>query len=94
MLGLQGDLTAALADLGYPPEARAFRPHVTLGRFGPGRRPSRDLTPLVNHYKTWYAGPFAVTEAVVFASTPGRDAVAYAPLGRAPLRGRNPGAST
>src|SRR5262249_38251274 len=91
--GLQSGVPAAVARTGYPTESRPFHPHVTLGRFGPGRRPARDLSPLVNHYKTWYAGPFGVTEAVVFASTPGRDATAYAPLGRALLRGPNPDGS-
>ena len=32
LLALHGRLTAALADLGLQPEARAYRPHVTMAR--------------------------------------------------------------
>jgi len=89
---LQAALVAALARESYPADTRsAFHPHVTLGRFGFGRKPAHDLTPLINHYKTWHAGPFTVSEAVVFASAGGRDGPSYAALGRAPLLGRKPG---
>ncbi len=85
---LQADVTAAVARLDYRPEARPFHAHVTLGRFPPGRRPARDLTNVVSHYRTWHAGPFEVAEAVTFGSSPSREGPVYAPLGRAPLRGR------
>lgn len=89
---LHATLVAAVARMNYPADTRsAFLPHVTLGRFGFGRKPAHDLTPLVNHYKTWHAGPFSVSEAVVFASAGGRDGPSYAALGRAPLLGRKPG---
>ena len=65
-----------------------FHPHVTLGRVKAGRGPAPDLTPIVNHYKTWSAGAFTVVEAVTFASTLTPDGPIYAPLGRAPLAGR------
>ena len=85
---LQTAVVAAAARLDYRPESRPFHAHVTLGRFGPGRRPDRDLTHVVSHYRTWHAGPFAVTGAVTFGSTSTREGPVYAPLGRAPLRGR------
>lgn len=90
---LQAAVTSAIARLDYRPESRPFHPHVTLGRFGPGRHPARDFTNLVSHYRTWHAGPFDVAEVVVFGSTLTRDGPVYAPLGRAPLKGRKPTAS-
>ncbi len=42
---LQHRLEQAFAPLGFPTEARAFRPHVTLGRVGRDARP-RDLAGL------------------------------------------------
>lgn len=35
---LQAALSRTVADLGYPADLSPFRPHVTLGRFPPGRR--------------------------------------------------------
>lgn len=36
---LQHRMEQEFAPLGFPTEARAFRPHITLGRAGPGARP-------------------------------------------------------
>lgn len=90
---LQTSVTATAARFGYRPEARPFHAHVTLGRFGPGRGPKRDLTPVVSHYRTWHAGPFDVAEAVIFGSTLTREGPVYTPLGRGPFRGRKRGTS-
>lgn len=90
---LQAAVAGAAAGFIARPDPHPFHAHVTLGRFGFGRRPAHDLTPRINHYRTWHAGPFAVTEAVVFSSNPGRDGEAYAPLARAPLRARKPDAT-
>lgn len=96
LCALQSALAGAAARLKYPTDGKPFHPHVTLGRFLPrrGADPSgeRALTQALNRYKTWHAGPFPVTEAVTFASTQTPDGAAYAPLGRAPLAARKPGA--
>ncbi len=91
---LQVAVTAAVARLDYRPEARPFQPHVTLGRFGHGRRPTRDITPVLSHYRTWHAGPFTVSEAVTLSSTQTREGSVYATLGRAPFRSRKDDLST
>jgi len=88
---LQKEVVKAVRSIGHPPDDDRFHPHVTLGRLKPGRGPSPDMTPLLKHYRTWAAGSFTVAEAVVFASTLTRDGPLYAPLGRAPLRGRKAG---
>lgn len=87
-------LQAAVADtverLNYPAEkAKPYHPHVTLGRLKPGRGPVRDLTPILNHYRTWNVGPFPVAEIITYSSHMSRDNPVYAPLGRAPLRGKS-----
>ena len=59
-----------------PPRHRAataceddrFSPHVTLGRFKPGRRGTVDLTAIVERYRSWSCGEFTASEVVGFAS--------------------------
>lgn len=89
----QKKLAAAVRRAGYPPDDKHFHPHVTLGRLKPGRGPSPDLTPQINHYRTWSAGSFEAPEAVTFASTLTPEGPVYAPLGRAPFRGGKPATS-
>jgi 2'-5' RNA ligase len=86
--GLQKEVVKAVRSIDCPPDDDRFHPHVTLGRLKPGRGPSPDMTPLLKHYRTWAAGSFTIAEVVVFSSTLTPDGPAYAPLGRAPLRGR------
>lgn len=38
LAALQARVAQALARIGFPPETRAFHPHLTLGRVRPGRR--------------------------------------------------------
>lgn len=100
---LQRALAAASARLNYAGDDKPFHPHVTLGRAQSprGRRPAPAVSPaqgrplehVLSHYRTWHAGPFAVKEAVVFASTLTRDGPEYAPLARAPLLGAKSGGS-
>jgi 2'-5' RNA ligase len=88
---MQKEVVKAVRSVGYPPQDDRFHPHVTLGRLKPGRRPSPDMTPLLKHYRLWAAGSFTIEEAIVFASTSTPDGPVYAPLVRAPLRGRKVG---
>jgi 2'-5' RNA ligase len=87
LLALQEGLAQAAARLKYPTEARAFHPHVTLGRLRPGRGSGRDLTRPLNQFHTWRAGPFTVAEIVTFSSTTIDGRPAYTPLGHASLKG-------
>lgn len=80
-------LAPALAAVGYPCDDE-FTPHITLGRLKRRRGDPLDLTPQLNHYRTWAAGVFRVPELVTFQSTLTSDGPAYAPLARAALRGR------
>jgi 2'-5' RNA ligase len=91
LAALQIAIARAVRTAGYPPDDDRFHPHVTLGRFKPGRGRALDATAQVKHYQTWSPGSFTVSEAVVFASTLSPDGPAYAPLGRAPLEARKAG---
>jgi RNA 2',3'-cyclic 3'-phosphodiesterase len=85
LVAFQKKVASAARQAGYPPDDQHFHPHVTLGRLKPGKGPSPDLTPQINHYRTWAAGSFDATEAVTFASTLTSESPVYAPLGRAPF---------
>lgn len=88
-----GRLRTAIADalthLKYPPD-KQFHPHVTLGRLKSGRTAAPNLTPLLNHYRTWSAGSFRIAEIATFASTLTSEGPVYARLGTAPLAGGKP----
>lgn len=83
-----------LSSLGYPPEERPFQPHITIGRLQRGGRPGTDLTPVVDHFRTWSPGSFRVTEVVTFASTLDPDGPVYTPMARARLASPRSGRGT
>jgi 2'-5' RNA ligase len=75
LAALQADVSAALAAAGvYEPEARPFRPHVTVGRLRKGARPARPVAP----------GPeplaFAGGPVVLYRSMLRRGGAVYEPL--------------
>lgn len=83
LAGLMASLEAALSAAGFPPEARAWTPHLTLARF---REPAR-VGPAMA-----LAGPvdpstFPVREVVLFRSHLGRAGARYEALGRFTLAG-------
>ena len=90
-LALLNDLRAgvvqAAARAGYRSDDPRFHPHFTLGRIKSDRGAGCDLTELLQRHQGWSAGSFPVVEVVTFASTLGPRGAAYAPLGRARLRG-------
>jgi 2'-5' RNA ligase len=72
---VQAAVAAALAEAGvYEPEARRFRPHVTVGRLRKGARPGRrsDAAPS--------PVPFAGGAVVLYRSILGRGPANYEPL--------------
>lgn len=79
-VALQRSIEAALHPLGFEPEDRAFRPHLTLGRVrGPGRGDWRDA---LERSSGADAGGFEVREYILFESRLGPDGAAYTPLAR------------
>jgi RNA 2',3'-cyclic 3'-phosphodiesterase len=81
-------LDAALEGLGFAPEGRAFRGHLTLGRV---RRPTpalAGLSQLVQQHATFEAGVTPIGEVVVFSSHLARTGPTYEALARAKFQGR------
>jgi len=63
---LASAIDAVTARIGFPPETREFRPHLTLGRVkGPGRQGWRDVLERAGRSGL---GRFEVTECVLFES--------------------------
>jgi 2'-5' RNA ligase len=91
---IRKSVVAAAAESGYACEDDRFNPHVTLGRFKPGRRRPLDLTAIVERYASWSCGNFTAPDVVGFASRPGPAAPTYEALSRARLCGEKSGPST
>jgi RNA 2',3'-cyclic 3'-phosphodiesterase len=94
-LGLGGDLVPltqlfyrlekAFAALGYPPETRAFNPHLTLGRVkSPANR--EKLARLLAQTPPLDWPPFTVKELILFQSVLSPQGSKYTPLKVIPLR--------
>jgi 2'-5' RNA ligase len=93
-LGLGGDLVPltqlfyrlekAFAALGYPPEGRAFNPHLTLGRVkSPANR--ERLARLLAKLPPLNWPPFTVKELILFQSVLSPQGSKYTPLQVIPL---------
>jgi RNA 2',3'-cyclic 3'-phosphodiesterase len=86
---LVAELGRRLAPLGYPPEERAFSPHLTLGR----ARDPRGLPGLAAALAApdeAPATPWPVTELVLYRSHLSPRGPSYQPLLRAPLQRSGP----
>jgi RNA 2',3'-cyclic 3'-phosphodiesterase len=78
-------IEAALEGLGFAPEGRAFRGHLTLGRV---RRPTpalAGLTQLLQGNSAFEAGIAPIDHVVVFSSQLGPKGPTYEALARAPF---------
>ena len=83
---LAGKTETACAALGYEPEARPYRPHLTLGR---ARIPSdmADAAALLTKCAKDSFGVIDVDEAVVYMSELRKSGPVYSPMARIPLGG-------
>ncbi|MFW5857205.1 MAG: RNA 2',3'-cyclic phosphodiesterase [Planctomycetota bacterium] len=81
---LHDALKAELAPLGFDPDRRAYRPHVTLGRIkAPGH--ARNLEPLLPGEASTRFGAVDTDHLTVFLSELKRGGARYSPIHRAPL---------
>lgn len=87
---LQKSVEAALVPLGFEPEDRPFRAHLTLGRVK-GRQHLRALQDALLDRRQFEAEAFDVTELVLYKSDLTPQGAIYTPLFRTPLRGRQDG---
>lgn len=88
MVALHDRIEAELAPLGYRPEGRRFRPHLTIGRVRASPQGIGELGRLIEAHAGFDGGLSTVFEVVVFASTLGPDGPTHEPLGHAELKGR------
>ncbi len=87
LFSLQKSVETGLAPLGFEPEDRAFRAHLTLGRVK-GRQHQRALQEALLSLQGFEAEAFDVTELVLYKSDLMPQGARYTPLFRAALSGR------
>jgi RNA 2',3'-cyclic 3'-phosphodiesterase len=83
---LQREVERALVPLGFPPEERPFRPHLTVGRVK-GRQRLRLLQESLLASRGFEAEAFDVADLVLYKSELRPDGARYTPLLRAPFTG-------
>lgn len=88
MIQLHDALQDALAELGYRPEGRRFRPHLTLGRVRQTPRDAGALVQLLEERRDYLADVMSVADITLFSSELTKDGPVYDPLGEAELGGR------
>jgi len=96
-LGLDGDvepmgrfrdaLQEALAPLGFAPERRPFRPHLTMGRFRKGGFPDDRLNEALESHRNETSPECVLPELVLFRSDLRPTGAVYTVLERFPLSG-------
>ncbi len=84
---LQTAITKSLAPLGFRPEARRFRPHLTLGRVRDSHLGLDELAELMKQHADFNAGSTPVDEVVVFSSRLERAGAVHERLGAGALAG-------
>lgn len=76
-----------LEPMGFPRESRAFRPHLTLGRWRDFCSKPEVLRQEIERWKDFFFGECPVEEVILFQSTLKREGAVYTPLHRVPLSG-------
>lgn len=84
LASLQRDVAAALAAIGFPPEEREFRPHLTLARARDDGGDAR-LTRAAERLAAFDAGRMQVTQIALVQSHLGGPGARYTTLAAAPL---------
>jgi 2'-5' RNA ligase len=85
LTSLRRALDQSLGEIGFPPEDRPFRPHITVGRIPRGGRPSPQTLALLADPPHW-TGPLEQTDSLqVMSSNLDRGGAEYAVLANLPL---------
>ena len=87
IIELQQSLTDGLKELGFPPEARPYQPHLTLGRIKRNSRPDAALGEQLRQFESFDAGSRMVKQVVVYSSFLDRSGPVYTPISRIQLVG-------
>lgn len=85
LVDLQQAIDAKLAELGFPPEPRVYKPHITLGRIRRGDASLTQLSQLIDANHDFDGGSFDINEVLVISSSLQRKGPEYTPLSRAAL---------
>ena len=83
---LEQRVEAAMVPLGFKPEDRPFRPHLTVGRVK-GRQRLQALQQILLEHRDFAAEPFDAAEVVLYKSDLRPDGARYTPLFKAPFSG-------
>ena len=89
LAGLAAEVGRRLAPLGFPPEARSFSPHLTLGRAREGRG-APGLGGALAQVAGMEGAPWRATELVLYRSYLSPGGARYEALDRFPLGGAPP----
>ncbi len=81
---LHTKIEAALGSCGFPPEGRAFRPHITLGRVR-SPRGWNSVLERIKAYLQYDFGESPIDKVTLYQSDLGPGGAVYTPLGVAPL---------
>jgi 2'-5' RNA ligase len=84
---LRDDLQTPLASFGVKLERRAFKPHLTLGRFRRGGKPGPDLDALLEEHRDLESPWGTLSELVLFKSDLKSSGAVYTKLNAWPLTG-------
>ena len=87
MIELHDAIEHELAPLGYRPENRRFRPHLTIGRVRNSPTGIDELGRLIEQHATFASGLSTVYEVLIVSSELGHDGPTYELLGHADLKG-------
>lgn len=79
------DVENALEPLGFTQEKRAFKPHLTIGRWRDFSGPLKGLKEEIERWKDYDFGESWVEEVVFFQSVLKPQGAVYSPLGVIPL---------
>jgi RNA 2',3'-cyclic 3'-phosphodiesterase len=82
---VQHAIQRALKPLGFPPERRAFHPHLTIGRIRRGGAAPPGLVQCLREQQAFDAGSTAIDQVVVFASYLDRAGPTYQAMSRIAL---------
>jgi len=84
----RGGLQKGLKSFGVKEEKRRFNPHLTLGRFRKGSRPSEHLDDLLSRYQDLASPVYTLEELVLFKSDLNPKGAVYTKLNTWPLLGK------
>jgi 2'-5' RNA ligase len=88
MVALHDRLQECLRPLGFRPDARRYRPHLTIGRVRDGNAALAELASLLAEHREYEGGLMYVSEMAVMSSQLTRNGPLYERLHTAELAGR------